>query len=219
MTGGPVISATPENKRLAVFLDGTWNVENDNTNVWRMKSLCADSGPDGIRQAIYYSIGVGTSRGEKATGGMFGYGLDREITQAFEWLIDNYEESDEIFIFGFSRGAYTARSLAGFVAKCGLLTRGAPMGINQLYSRYRKGPDERTIWKLFADLEASKAGDLSIEEQWLLKYSKRVPIKMVGVWDTVGALGMRGGGRSGRRALRLADPGNQVPRDRDLRDR
>jgi len=121
---------------------------------------------------------------------MFGYGLDREITQAYEWLVENYEDGDEIFIFGFSRGAYTARSLAGFIAKCGLLALGAPVGVKQLYARYQKGSDERTIWQLFADQQSGKAKNLPIEEQWLLRYSKRVPIKMVGVWDTVGALGV-----------------------------
>src|SRR5437879_6512693 len=60
--------------------------------------------------------------------GMFGYGLDQVVIDAYEWLIDHYEEGDDIFIFGFSRGAYSARSLAGLVAKCGLLRPGAPLG-------------------------------------------------------------------------------------------
>jgi uncharacterized protein (DUF2235 family) len=190
MTGAPIVSAKPAKKRIASFLDGTWNVVDDNTNVWRLKSLCATHSPDDVQQLAYYSVGVGTSYGEKAKGGFFGYGLDHEITQAYEWLIDNFEEGDDIFIFGFSRGAFTARSLAGFIAKCGLLIPGAPLGVKQLYSRYHLGSEERTIWQLFADQEAGKTKELPIEEQWMLKYAMRVPIKFVGVWDTVGALGI-----------------------------
>lgn len=109
----PSISATEPKKRLALFLDGTWNAVGDNTNVWRLKSLCAPRSPDGSVQLAYYDIGV-----NGFLGGMFGKGLDRNITDAYEWLIDQYNPSDEIFIFGFSRGAYTARSLAGLVSKC-----------------------------------------------------------------------------------------------------
>src|SRR5450830_410224 len=103
MTIAPVISDKPAKKRIAIFLDGTWNVVDDNTNVWRLKSLCATHSPDNAQQLAYYSVGVGTSYGEKAKGGILGYGLDGEIAQAYEWLIDHYEEGDDIFIFGFSR--------------------------------------------------------------------------------------------------------------------
>ncbi len=190
MANAPTISEKPEPKRIALFLDGTWNVVDDNTNVWRMKSLCAPIGSDGRKQAVYYNVGVGTSFGEKLKGGMFGYGLDENVIHAYEWLIDTYNPEDEIFIFGFSRGAYTARSLAGLIAKCGLLIPGAALGVKQLYSRYRLGPEPRTIWKLNADRQDGHAAQLPIEEQWLLKYSMPVRIKMVGVWDTVGALGI-----------------------------
>jgi uncharacterized protein (DUF2235 family) len=99
-------------KRLAIFLDGTWNTLNNNTNVWRLKSLSAETGD----QRVYYSQGVGTRRGEAARGGT-GYGIDDEIIEAFTWLIQNFDEGDEIFIFGFSRGAFTARSLSGLICK------------------------------------------------------------------------------------------------------
>ena len=96
----------PSQKRLAVFVDGTWNTVNDNTNVWRLKSLPAPKGPDGVEQLSYYSTGVGTAFGERVRGGMFGYGLTDEIIRAYEWLIEHYNIGDELFIFGFSRGAY-----------------------------------------------------------------------------------------------------------------
>jgi len=189
MANSPGVSSKPEKKRLALFLDGTWNVVADNTNVWRMKSLCAPTGADGVRQLIYYNPGVGTQFGYRIRGGMLGYGLDDVVIESYEWLIDHYEAGDDIFIFGFSRGAYTARSLAGLIAKCGLLSPGAPLGVKQIYSRYRLGPEARTLWALHADQVAGTAGTLSVEEQWMLKYSMRVPIIFVGVWDTVGSMG------------------------------
>ena len=118
-------------KRLAIFLDGTWNTLNNNTNVWRLNSLSVETSD----QRVYYSQGVGTRRGEAARGGMTGYGIDDEIIEAYTWLIQNFDEGDEIFIFGFSRGAYTARSLSGLICKCGVLKLGAPLSIEQLYDR------------------------------------------------------------------------------------
>ena len=180
-------SAGPK-KRLALFLDGTWNVVSDNTNVWRLRSLFALVGGDGCEQRAYYSTGLGTKFGEKVRGGMFWSGIDTAITSAYEWLIENYEPNDEIFIFGFSRGAYTARSLSGFISKCGLLQRGAPLGVNQLYKRYRRS-GEQTIRELIAEQKDKTAGH-TFEEGWMLKYAQPVPIKFIAVFDTVGALGV-----------------------------
>lgn len=196
----------PARKRLALFLDGTWNTVGDNTNVWRLKALCADHSTDGLRQVAYYSRGVGTTFGEKVRGGLFGVGIDRNVAAAYEWLVETYEAGDEIFIFGFSRGAYTARSLAGFIAICGLLKPGAPLGIGQLFERYRQGNEDRTIWNLHAWQKAGLLKDDTLEERWMLAYAMPVNIKMVGVWDTVGALGVpfgtiRGLSRSGYKFL------------------
>lgn len=166
-------------KRIALFLDGTWNNLDDNTNVWRMKCLCKQSAD----QIVYYSAGVGTARGEKITGGAFGIGINEEVEAAYEWLMDNYEADSQIFIFGFSRGAFTARSLAGFISKCGLLRSGSPLSMSQLYERYRKG-DAPSIRELaHEDCE-------SLEDRWLKKYSRPIPIWFQGVWDTVGSLGV-----------------------------
>ncbi|MFA5925206.1 MAG: DUF2235 domain-containing protein [Methylococcaceae bacterium] len=170
-------------KRIALFLDGTWNTVDDNTNVWRMKSLCAKSS----EQLVYYSAGVGTQSGERIVGGMFGIGIDKEVTDAYQWLVENYEPSAQLFIFGFSRGAFTARSLAGFISKCGLLKPGSPVSLNQLYGRYRKGGQPRTVLSIANVLDESK---LSQEDKWIKKYSRPIPIWFQGVWDTVGALGV-----------------------------
>jgi uncharacterized protein (DUF2235 family) len=168
-------------KRLAIFLDGTWNTLRNNTNVWRLKSLCAETN----EQRVYYSQGVGTRRGETARGGITGYGIDDEIIDAYTWLIENFDDGDEIFIFGFSRGAYTARSLSGLICKCGVLKRGAPLSIEQLYDRYQLY-SATTIRSLLAH---ALPKDASIEDQWIVKYSQATKIAFVGVWDTVGSLG------------------------------
>jgi uncharacterized protein (DUF2235 family) len=166
--------------RVALFLDGTWNTTNDNTNVWRLKSLCTQSS----EQKVYYSAGVGTQAGEKYTGGLFGVGINEEVIAAYEWLIENFEVGDQIFIFGFSRGAFTARSLAGFISKCGLLKPGSPLSLKQLYERYRKGNATSILSLQHVDT------DLSQEDRWLKKYSRPIPVWFQGVWDTVGELGM-----------------------------
>jgi uncharacterized protein (DUF2235 family) len=179
----PAVSVGQQ-KRLAIFLDGTWNAVDNNTNVWRMKALCAPTSRDGKPQLIYYEIGV-----NGFYGGVFGKGLDENIRLAYEWLIENYNDGDEIFIFGFSRGAYTARSLAGLIAKLGILKPGSPIGVAQLYERYKRS-DEQTIWELHEQQDAGKLNDFTLEERWMLKYSQPAKIKVVAVWDTVGSLGI-----------------------------
>lgn len=169
-------------KRIAIFLDGTWDTLDNNTNVWRLKSLCDPTASD---QTVYYSPGVGTAFGQRLLGGVFGYGIDDEIIDAYAWLTDHFEAGDELFIFGFSRGAYTARSLSALIATCGVLRPGAPLSIEQLYARYRRRTD-RTLHELLSD--ASDI-NLTLEDRWLVKYCAPTNIKMVGVWETVGALG------------------------------
>lgn len=174
-------------KRLAVFLDGTWNWGANNTNVWRMKSLCKQAGTDGVPQLTYYDIGV-----NGLLGGIVGYGLRKNIVEAYKWLVEEYEPDAEVFIFGFSRGAYTARSLAGFIAKCGILRVGAPLSIEQLYDRYKRTSEDNTIWDV-CEMQANGRLDLEtcdLEDRWLFRYSQRADIQMVGVWDTVGKYGV-----------------------------
>jgi uncharacterized protein (DUF2235 family) len=73
-----------------------------------------------LNKLTYYSTGVGTVFGERPHGGMFGYGLNDEIISAYERLIGHWNPGDDLFIFGFSRGGYTARSLSGLISKYGL---------------------------------------------------------------------------------------------------
>ena len=170
-----------EIKRIALFLDGTWNNVDDNTNVWRLKSLCDKS----AEQLVYYSAGVGTQSGERLSGGMFGIGINDEVTNAYEWLVEHYTDGAQLFIFGFSRGAFTARSLAGFISKCGLLKPGSPVSLKQMFERYRKGT-ATTV----GGLAHVSDDQLPQEDKWIKEYSRRIPIWFQGVWDTVGALGV-----------------------------
>ncbi len=187
MTEAPRILKSTQRKNLAVFLDGTWNNVGDDTNVWRLKSLLSQTSTDGSPQLAYYEKGV-----SGLLGGWVGKGLDDDITDAYLWLIDHCNpnnQDDDIFIFGFSRGAYSARSLAGFIVKCGLLKAGGALGVRQLYNRYRKA-DARTLRVLLAARDDGTLKDATLEEQWMMKYSMPIHIKFVGVWDTVGELGI-----------------------------
>jgi len=91
-------------KRLAVFFDGTWNKPENNTNVWRLSLMLAD-GRGRRAQRKFYDEGVGTRLLDRFTGGAFGYGLSGNVRAGYRWLMEHYNPGDEIFIFGFSRGA------------------------------------------------------------------------------------------------------------------
>jgi len=181
-------------RRLGVFLDGTWNTSEDNTNVWRLYSMCGSRGRPGEEQRTYYDAGVGTEGGTKLRGGAFGKGLSRNIRQAYQWLVENYEQRDaegnggQIFLFGFSRGAYTARSLAGMIARCGLLKPGSPVSLGQVWSRYHE--EAEPLYSLLYRKRRGIGAPLTRAETLQCQYARRVRIRFTGVWDTVGALGV-----------------------------
>jgi hypothetical protein len=136
-----------------------------------------------LNQRVFYDEGVGTSKGEVFTGGAFGSGLSAKVLNAYLWLMEQYEEAgesptgltDEIFVFGFSRGAFAARSLVGMLSMVGLLTRDAPTRVLDAFEFSR---DERIT------------EDSSIAVRFRRQYSREVSVKFLGVWDTVGALGI-----------------------------
>jgi uncharacterized protein (DUF2235 family) len=175
-------------KRLAIFLDGTANDPDDNTNVWRLKSILAETDTHQNSQLAYYDKGVGTNWYDRFRGGAAGVGLSKNVRQAYQWLIDHYTDGDAIYIFGFSRGAFTARSLAGMISKCGLLTPDSPMPVAQAYDRY-ENQDARPIYRLPRTL--GDPSNLGPEDILIAQTSRRVKIKFIGVWDTVGALGVK----------------------------
>lgn len=176
-------------KRLAIFLDGTWNDPGDNTNVWRLRSMLAAQDSEKNEQLSYYDTGVGSRWYDRLHGGVAGVGLANNIRQAYQWLIEHYDNGDQIYLFGFSRGAFTARSLAGMISKCGLLVPGSPMAVQQLYERY-ENTASRPIYRLPKTVPFD-ATDLTQEDIWMIEHSRRVRIKFIGVWDTVGLLGFK----------------------------
>jgi len=114
---GEIENSSRPGKRLALFFDGTWNEPADHTNVRRLRLMLADRGTDGVLQESFYDEGVGTRWYDRLSGGAFGAGLSDNVRSGYRWLIERYDRGDEIFVFGFSRGAFTARSLAGLVAR------------------------------------------------------------------------------------------------------
>jgi uncharacterized protein (DUF2235 family) len=175
-----------DKKRLGVFLDGTTDKSEGNTNVWRARCLCAPKGADGLEQRIFYAAGVGTQLGEIARGDVFGYGIDDQVIDGYGWLIENYEDGDDIFIFGFSRGAFAARSLSGFISRSGLIRPGSPLGVKQLYDRYKKRDAVPTLHDLKApDADPRK---FTLEERWMVRDCAPAEILFTGVWDTVGSV-------------------------------
>src|SRR5439155_24480595 len=115
-------------KRLVACFDGTWNTERSNTNVSRLFRQIADETTGSREQRRFYDEGVGTRWGERVRGGVFGIGLDHNIRQGFAWLgsqfalaastskdEDGFLLGPDIYLFGFSRGAFTARSLGGLI--------------------------------------------------------------------------------------------------------
>jgi uncharacterized protein (DUF2235 family) len=188
----------PSRKRLALFFDGTWNSPPSHTNVYRLYLMLAEHGADGVPQRAFYDEGVGTKWYYKLAGGAFGFGLGGNVRAGYQWLTQNYNKGDEIYLFGFSRGAFTARALAGVIANCGLLKPEAPMGFWDVFARYKRGTNwqnggagVRPIYTLkYHEHHGGPA--FSPEEDILLKHTwyERNLVKMVGVWDTVGYLGL-----------------------------
>jgi len=179
------------NKRLALFFDGTWNEPGDHTNVWRLYLMTAPQGKDGASQEKFYDPGVGTRWHDRLTGGAFGAGLSANVREGYRWLVEHYDPGDEVYLFGFSRGAFTARSLAGFIARCGLLRPEAPISVARLFERY-KSDTATPLYKLRWQERNEPGRSFDFEERALLRHSTyhRNLITMVGVWDTVGSIGV-----------------------------
>ncbi|GAA4509228.1 DUF2235 domain-containing protein [Hymenobacter ginsengisoli] len=176
-------------KRLIVLCDGTWNkAENLDrrkrkpTNVMKMVRAIQPVTLDGTVQVTYYDEGVGNNPGlDRWLGGGVGAGLDRNIREAYRFLLYNYTAGDAVFFFGFSRGAYTVRSLAGFIQHLGLLPKTRDFFVPEAYALYRQRPpaeEDQTAWQ--QQVAAFRA----------THQVQTIAVDFVGVWDTVGALGL-----------------------------
>jgi uncharacterized protein (DUF2235 family) len=134
----------------------------------------------------YYLDGVGTkSWVDKLPGGVFGSGLWENVQKAYRHLVEYYEPGDEIYLFGFSRGAYTARSVVGMLRKCGILQRHRIGEIESAYDFYRNR-DIKPTDKAAVDFRLEK----SIALDSIEGFENVPPVKFIGVWDTVGSLGI-----------------------------
>ncbi len=168
-------------RRLALLFDGTWNKPESNTNVERLRRLIAPNDAVGLPQLVNYIPGVGVSPGiTHLLGGAFGYGLSNNVLDGYHWLCETWTRGDELYLFGFSRGAYTARSLCGMIRKCGLLKRDAlgrvdKSAVSDAYDFYRN--------------TAIKPDDLGAMD-YRVAHSIEIDVHFIGVWDTVGSLGI-----------------------------
>lgn len=166
-------------KRIAIFSDGTWKSpeEEGATNVLLMARAVSKREGD-VEQIAFYDWGVGTDR-KKLAGGISGDGINKNIMDCYRFIVHNYNEGDELYFFGFSRGAYTVRSLGGFLRNCGLLRREHADKIPDAFRLYRQrtkasSPNEAKAVQFRRDFAVADITE----------------IEFVGVWDTVGALGI-----------------------------
>lgn len=159
-------------KRIAFCADGTWDSANKATNVYKLyKSLLVRAD-----QMPFYDDGVGadTLPIEAIAGGAFGTGIWKKVKEGYTKIAHVYEKDDDIFLFGFSRGAFTARSLAGMIAACGLPTQNFTDNlVDVAFDAYRDRANRQNKLKALANCNMYNA-----------------KIRMVGVWDTVGSLGI-----------------------------
>jgi hypothetical protein len=177
-------------RRLVMCCDGTWNTLGQLavTNVRRLYNTLADTAMDGEEQLKWYRPGVGTESGGLAgwlLGGVAGVGLSSNVMDAYHWLTTTYRPGDRIALFGFSRGAYTARSLAGLIAACGLIDTTCS--------------DEDEVWRQIRHVyhrryrlrrDADQGWRDALRFTYDPEQTDPIPVDFIGVWDTVGALGI-----------------------------
>ena len=159
--------------RIAYFCDGTWNDPANNTNVFQLFSVTLQI-PGQQHSAYDSGVGTGGSPIDRLLGGGLGAGLVNKIKAGYTQIAHLYDPGDDIFLFGFSRGAYTARSLAGMIAVCGLPTQNIDEEcVDTAFEAYRNQAQRQM---LLDSLKSYAMDDAKI--------------RMVGVWDTVGSLGI-----------------------------
>lgn len=190
-------------KRLVFCFDGTWNrldAQFPTNVVFTAESVLPS--PDGEVQLIHYDEGVGTEKFEKLSGGMFGNGMDRNLAEAYRFLVFNYTPGDEVYVFGFSRGAYTARSFCGLLANVGIIRRRDAGKISEAVALYRsRKPGDAAHAEKSLNFRRAYSPGICVsgaEDDWrcanvpgyLKGSSPLFTIAYLGVWDTVGSLGV-----------------------------
>ena len=164
--------------------DGTWNTPDQRsggkltpTNVTKIALAVAPKDDSGRQQRMFYHVGVGTNQWDRVPGGAFGFGLSHDVRATYRFVMENFEPGDELFFFGFSRGAFTARSAVGFIRNCGILRRENTDRVDEAYALYRDRSSTTNPRGVAATL-------------FRRSYSYETRIHFIGVWDTVGALGI-----------------------------
>ncbi len=178
-------------KKIAIFFDGTANDPNSDTNVKQLHSLVSLQRRNDI--ATSYIKGVGTSG--KVLGMAMGWGIGHDVREAYQFLLETYNENDEIYIFGFSRGAYASRILSA------ILYYGGIPKVKPIYDK--EGKDIFDYKALSEDVYSAYKGEKSTKQRnsEILEVFKNVPnikiqnikpvhVKVLGLWDTVEALGL-----------------------------
>jgi uncharacterized protein (DUF2235 family) len=167
-------------KRLVVLFDGTWNKpgnEDELTNVVKLHRVLPAVDAQGTRQLAHYVIGIATEDLGRLTFtvGAIGLGVGDRIQRGYKFVCENYQEGDEIYVIGFSRGAFQARSLAGLIALCGIARSAGAETVADVWDYYEQNKLKPDAARLAALCGAAH-------------YPVR--IKCVAVWDTVGNLGI-----------------------------
>ena len=180
-------------KRIIVCADGTWNApprrrghDADATNVWLLYQLIPPAARDGKPQLAYYHPGVGNGGPlDRLLGGMCGLGLSRNILDCYRFVVEHYAPGDSLYLFGFSRGAYTVRSLAGLMRNCGIVDR------RKFPSPEAREAAIRAAFSLYRGRGAATAPVADRAVTFRARHSHPdCRITCIGVWDTVGALGI-----------------------------
>ncbi|CAJ2508752.1 Uu.00g137780.m01.CDS01 [Anthostomella pinea] len=190
-------------KRLILCEDGTWlNSDSGSlkgdvaipSNITRLSRAIKTQSSDGIPQVTYYHYGVGAGGGvlDKLMGAT-GAGLAEIVREGYQFLCTNWVRGDEIFIFGFSRGAYTARAIAGLIGDVGLLTKAGLPFLPEIFRDVQHQHDEHYQPRHpdipFRDKPSAANPEYAetLERKGLTRLHVR--IKVIGVFDTVGSLG------------------------------
>lgn len=170
-------------KRIIICADGTWNRPEKDlksdfpTNILKLARAISPLDIDDVPQQIFYDWGVG-SYYDPVVGGATGKGLHKNILDNYRYIVQNYSHEDELFLFGFSRGSYTIRCLCGLINNCGIIKRPEAPLIQKAFNHYKRSG-------------AAYAPEGSESIKFREKYSHvSREIKFVGVWDTVGAMGI-----------------------------
>jgi len=189
-------------KRIVALIDGTWNKEGSgaDTNVAKLDSakkvraFIQAIAADGTLQHVHYHDGVGSEGdfAQKVLGGAVGLGLKKIIQEVYEYIVTDYASGDELYIFGFSRGAYAARALAGLIGASGIQRKLDANVFEIAWQHYRVAPAVRKQPQTAGMSDRKTLADYARLAAKQSFHDMRT-ITCVGVWDTVGSYGIPAG--------------------------